>query len=56
MESSRRNLLVDMVNRFVLKYNQIALSSRFTFMPKTGVGLPKTGVSFYCAARLSPSL
>jgi len=49
MESSRRNLLIDMVvNRFILKNNQTTLSPCFAFMPKTGVGLPKTGVGFCC--------
>jgi len=47
MESSRQDLLIDMVvGRFIVKNNQIALSPRFTFKPKTGKGLPKTGVGF----------
>ena len=40
------------VDRFIFKINQITLSACFTFMPKTGVGLPKIGVSFYCVVRL----
>ena len=48
MESSRRDLFIDMVvRRFIFKNNRITLSDSFTFIPETGVGLPKTGVSFY---------
>jgi len=48
MESSRKDLFIDMVvERFILKNNQITLLPCFTFIPKTGVGLTKTGVSFY---------
>jgi len=40
------------VDRFILKKNQktkqITLSPCLTFIPKTGVGLPKSGVSFCC--------
>jgi len=32
--------------RFILKNNQITLSPCFTFIPKIGVGLPKTGLVF----------
>ena len=49
MESSRRDLFIDMVfDRLNFKNNQITLSPCFTFIPKTGVGLPKPGVRFYC--------
>jgi len=49
MESSRRDLFIDMVvDRFISKNNQITLSSRFTFIHKTGVVLPKTDVIFCC--------
>ena len=51
MESSRRDLLIDMVvDRFIFKNNQITPSHCFTFVPKTGVGLPKKGVIFYCVS------
>jgi len=47
MESSRRDLFIDMVvHRFIFKNNQITLSLCFEVIPKTGVGLPKTGGSF----------
>jgi len=41
---------IDMIgDSFILeKYPHYALLL-FPFTPKTGVGLPKTGVSFYCA-------
>jgi len=49
MASSRRDLFIDViVDRFILKNNLITLSSCFTFIPKTGVGLHETGISFYC--------
>jgi len=49
MESSQRDLFIDMViDRFTLQNNKITLSLCFTFISKTGVGLPKTGASFYC--------
>jgi len=49
MESSRRDLFIDMViDMFIFKNNQIALFPCFTFIPKAGVGLPKTGFMFYC--------
>ena len=49
MESSQRDLFIDMiVDRLIFKNNIITLPSCFTFIPKTGVELPKTGVSFYC--------
>jgi len=48
MENSQRDLFIDMVvERFIFKNNLIMLSLCFTFTPKTGVELPKTGVSFY---------
>jgi len=48
MESSRRDLFIDMVaDSFIFKNNQIMNYLCFIFIPKTGVGLPKTA-SFYC--------
>jgi len=48
MESSRRDLFIDMVfDRFIINNNQITLFPCFAFIPKTGVGLPKTRVRFY---------
>jgi len=47
MESSRRDLFIDMVVRFIFKNNQITLFPCFTLTPKTGVRLRKTGVSLY---------
>jgi len=53
MESSRRDLFIDMiVDRFNFKSNQITLSPCSTFTPETGLGLPKTRVSFYCVSVL----
>jgi len=50
MESSRWDLFIDMiVNSFICKNNKITLYSRFIFKPKTGVGLPYKGASFYWA-------
>jgi len=41
MESSRRDLFIDMVvDRFILKNNQITPSLYFNFIPKSGVVLP----------------
>jgi len=49
MKSSRREVLIDMVvYRFIFRNNPITLYPCFTLIPKTGVELPKTGVSFYC--------
>jgi len=49
MESSWRDLFIDVVvDRFILKNNQITLSPYFTFIPKRGEGLPKRGFSFHC--------
>ena len=51
-ESSRRDLPTNMVvDRFILKNNQITVSSRFIFIPNIDVGLPKTGVIFYCVSK-----
>jgi len=36
------------VQRFIVKNNQNRLSRCFIFIPKTDVGLPRTGVRFYC--------
>jgi len=48
MESPRRDLLIDMVNdRFIFSNSRITLSPCFTFIPKTGVGLPQAGVCYY---------
>ena len=48
MESSRRDLFIDMVvDRSIFKSNQITLSPCFTFVTGIGIGLPKTGISFY---------
>jgi len=54
MESSRRYLFIDMVvvDRFIFKINLIMLSPCFT-LPKTGLRLPKTGVSFHCVVRIA---
>jgi len=50
MESSQRDIFIYViVDWFIFKNNQSTLSLCFTCEPKTGVGLPKTGVSFYCA-------
>ena len=50
MESSRRDLFISMViDRFILKNpNQITIFPCFTFITKTGVGLAKIAVIFYC--------
>jgi len=45
IKSSPQNLSIQMVvYKFILKINLILLMSRFTFMPKTGMGIPKTGI------------
>jgi len=50
MKSSRRDLFIDMVvDRFISKKDQMTLFTCFIFIPKTGVGQPKTWVSFKCA-------
>jgi len=52
MKRSRRDLSINMViDRFILKNNQITylftkLFICFTFIPKTGIGLSKTGIIF----------
>jgi len=47
MENSRRDLFIDMVvDRFISKNNQITLYRCITFISKTGVGLPGTGLVF----------
>jgi len=49
MESSWQVFFIDMVvDRCIFKNIGITLSLCFAFVPKTGVGLPKTWVSFYC--------
>jgi len=46
MESSRQDLFIDMVvNRYIFKNNQIK-ALLLTFIPKTDMGLPETGVNF----------
>jgi len=32
---------------FIFKNNQFTLFPCFTFIPKTGVGIPETGINFY---------
>jgi len=52
MERSCRELLNNLIiNRFIFKYNQITLFPCVTFIPKIGMGLPKTGINFYSARR-----
>jgi len=49
MESSRRDLFIDMVvDKSIFENNHITLFPCYTFIFKTGVGLPKTEASFYC--------
>jgi len=49
MDSSRRDIFIDMVfDSFKFKNNQTTLVPYSTIIPKTGVGLPKSGVSFHC--------
>jgi len=46
---SRQELTNDMDNdKAIFGNNQINALLLFTFMPKTGTGLPITVVSFYC--------
>ena len=53
IESSGRDLFIDMVvQKFIFKNNLIKLLSRFTFIPKTGIGVSKTGLMFYCVKKL----
>jgi len=50
MKRSRRVISIDMiVDWLLIKKKQITLLSCFTFIPKTGMGLLKRGVVFYCA-------
>jgi len=45
--SSRLEILIDfVVQKFIYKNRLITLLSRFTFIPKTGRGRPKTGFFF----------
>ena len=46
MKRSPRELSINMV-RFIFQNNQFTLFPYFTFIPKTGMGLPKTGIMFY---------
>ena len=46
-ELSTRRFYYMNVDRFIFKTNLITLFSRFVFIPKTVVGLPKTGFSFF---------
>jgi len=49
LKRSRRELSINMViDRFIFKNSQITVFSCFTFIPKTDMGLPKTGIIFYC--------
>jgi len=49
MKRSRRELSINMViDRSIIKNNQFTLFTCFTFVPKTDMGLPKTGIIFYC--------
>jgi len=48
MESSQRDLFIDMVfDRFIFVVTKLR-SPHFTFIPKTDTGLSKTGVGFHC--------
>jgi len=35
------------IDWLIFKNNQISLFTCITFIPKTGMGLPKTGIIFY---------
>jgi len=37
-----------LIDCFVFKNKHIMLFISFNFIPKTGMGLPKTGIIFYC--------
>ena len=52
INSSRWDIVIDTVG-FSLKNNQITLISCFTLMPKTDMGLPKTGIIFYCVSAVN---
>jgi len=45
LELAKRDNIV--INRFILKNNQITLFTCFIFIPKTDMGLPKIGNIFY---------
>ena len=48
MKKSCRDLSVNLaVDSFIFENNQLTLFSCFTFIPKTCVGIPKTGIIFY---------
>jgi len=50
MKRPRRELQINVViDRFIFKKYQITLFICFTFIPKTGMGVPKTRIIFYCA-------
>jgi len=36
------------IDRFLFRNNQLTLLPCFTFIPKTGIGLPKVGIISYC--------
>jgi len=53
MESSQRDLIDMIVDRFIFNNNEITtLTPCFAFIPKTGAGLPKTGVNFHWVYQL----
>jgi len=48
MKRTRRELSIDMViDSFIFRNNQITLITCYTFIPKIGMELPKTGVMLY---------
>ena len=54
IESSRRDLSITMiVQTLISKNNLITPVLRFTLIPKTDTGLPKTGIIFYCVLFLA---
>jgi len=56
MEGSQRDLFIDkIIDRFIFNNSEITLSPCFNFLPKTGGGLIKTGVRFYCDNQASPT-
>ena len=53
MESSQRDFPIDMVvERCIFNNNQITPSPCITVIPKTGMGLPETGVNLYRVRRV----
>jgi len=49
MKRFRRELSINIdVDCFVSKNNQITRFPCFTFIPKTGIGIPKKGISYSC--------